>query len=299
MNANLKKFPALSKTEFRDYLHGRARAVQSVALYLAQHIDFEADDAMENVERLAANTLGYHLAEDDLKSKIVDLFQATAESLMANTDAAARLLIRKSPLPPADLKKLSDWLQQTTEKLISSDAAELLALVAAQALPLANAKSLSSVSEPTLILSMLDAWITGQSFADIQKILVNAQAKVGGDHPTAEHTVAICEDGFGYHLAMILASIVDLIEPIDVDLATRVTSLQRKVKSGLGSSSAIAFYEAGFSDRIVAQQLGKAFPKVAVRSDVRSVCRKQVDQVAKVLTQYPAYFEEVAREMRS
>lgn len=52
---------------------------------------------------------------------------------------------------------------------------------------------------------------------------------------------------------MILASITDLAEPVSQELRDSVAAVQRQVKNGLQNDQANAFYEAGFADRIVAQ----------------------------------------------
>src|SRR5262249_23572203 len=137
----------------------------------------------------------------------------------------------------------------------------------------------------------------GRPFSEVREILAAAGVRVGGDHPTSEHAVAVCEDGFGYHLAMILASIVDLVESLDPELATEIASLQRQVKNGLASAAANSFYEAGFADRVVAGALGESFPDVAHRAAVRGVCRSQFEKAELLLSAYPAYFSEVLREL--
>ncbi len=294
----LRQFPNASASEVSDYLQGRARAIQSIAMYLAQHIDFEAEDAIAAAERLAANTLGYHLADDETRPRVVELFQATVKSIQNSTDAAYRKLIKKSPLAPAALNKLSKWIEASSDKLTAAvKDGTLLPLLIEQAIPLASAKSLSSLSDATVIPTILSVWTEGQSFASIREILVKGDVRVSGDHATADHVVSICEDGFGYHLAMILASVVDLVESIEPGLVDAVTLLQRQVKNGLQTESSLAFYEAGFADRVVAQQMAEAFPKVFDRAGAKACCRKEYDAVKALLESMPEYFREVAREL--
>ncbi|MBX5192637.1 DEAD/DEAH box helicase [Rhizobium sp. NZLR3b] len=294
----LKQFPNVSASEFGDYLQGRARAIQSIAMYLAQHIDFEAEDAVAAAERLAANTLGYHLADDSIRPRVVALFQATLKSIQDNTDAAYRLLIKKSPLPPAALRKLSAWIAESTDQLAEAvKDGNLLSLVIEQAIPLASAKSLASLSDGAIIPTILAAWTEGKSFGEIRQILVKDDIRVSGDHATADHVVTICEDGFGYHLAMILVSIVDLLETIEPSLVDAVTLLQRQVKNGLQTEAALAFYEAGFADRVISQLLAEAFPHVSDRYGAKAACRDNIGEVAAFLDAYPEYFREVAQEL--
>jgi len=298
VTAVLEKYPIVSANEFRDYLAGRARAIQSIAAYLATHVDVDDPDADKKVEGLAANTLAYHLADKETREKLLRVFSAIAEKLRTNADADYRALIRKSPLPPADIKLLSAWLTANQEALIQAVAnGELLGLVVEQALPFVAAKSLRSLDAQRVVLPALKLWMSGESFAEVQTGLTAAGVKIGNSWPTAEHAVAICEDGFGYHLAMILASIADLAEAVSQDLRDAVASVQRRVKNGLASEEANAFYEAGFADRIVAQDLAAEFPGIADRLAVKKVCRTNLDAILAVLSKYPDYFVAVAMEL--
>lgn len=294
----LKQFPNVSRPEMKDYLQGRARAIQSIAMYLAQHMDFEAEDAVAVAERLAANTLGYHLADDITRPRVVALFQATVRSIQSNTDAAYRLLIKKSPLAPAALHKLSTWIENQINQLKEAvEEGTLLQLLIEQAVPLASAKTLSALSDDAIIPTILSEWIDGKSFASIREVLRNSNVRVSGDHATADHVVSMCEDGFGYHLAMILASIADLLEALEPELVDAVTLLQRQVKNGLPTEAALAFYEAGFADRVVSQMLAAAFPNVRDRAGAKATCRNNYAAVQALTGTLPAYFREVAIEL--
>jgi hypothetical protein len=110
--------------------------------------------------------------------------------------------------------------------------------------------------------------------------------------------VAICESGFGFDLAMVIASMADLMEPLNADLSADVAELQRQIKHGLKSDSALAFYEAGFADRVVAQALGAEFTYVVDRAGVRATCREELVDVGPVLDKFPSYFAAVAAEFR-
>jgi len=98
---------------------------------------------------------------------------------------------------------------------------------------------------------------------------------------------------------MVIASVSDLLEPLDEVLHEAVALLQKWVKCGLDDNACIAFYEAGFADRVVASVLGEAFPAAIDRAGVRLVCRNRPVEVDGVLAAFPAYFQSVAQEMRA
>jgi hypothetical protein len=100
----------------------------------------------------------------------------------------------------------------------------------------------------------------------------SCQEKVrdSGNRATVEDVVALRENGFGYDVAMVVASLADLTEPLDPALQGALALLQRQVKNGLTEKAALAFLEAAFADRVVATALGQAWPGVRERDGVQS-----------------------------
>ncbi len=291
--------PNISASGFRKFIEGRARAVQSIAAFLVANMTFaDGEAAVARVGELAANTLAYHLADEVTRTRLVAVFQAIANSVIENTDGNQRALIRRSPLPPATVAELQAWLGENLAALTTAAAEDrLLEAITPTILGFSTSKSIRAISDPAVIPRALAEWIAGRSFAVILAALQAAEVRVSGDHPTVEAAVSLCESGFGYDLAMVLASLADLLEPLDANLYADVALLQKQVKYGLTDSAAIAFFEAGFADRFVASMLAVAWSDVADRAGVRAVCRNEGAGVRAVLAGVPSYFTIVAAEL--
>lgn len=149
-----------------------------------------------------------------------------------------------------------------------------------------------------MITRTLRKWVAGNSYARILATLVEVDARVGGRRrrPTIEDAVALCESGFGYDVAMIVASIADLAEELDEALYNAASLLQRQIKTGLTERAALAFHEAGFADRHVAASLGLLWPLAIDRGDVRAACQQE-DVIRPALIQFPTYYTAVAAEL--
>ena len=143
----VKKFPNFKPKEFTKFVTDRARAVQSIAAYLASYVDFESDLAGERVDELARSTLAYHLADEETRQRLLAVFHAAAKAIESGADLGLVKLIRKSPLPPADVKRLSEWITANSAVLLTlgSDD-ELLGAVIGQALLHAHSAALSSIA---------------------------------------------------------------------------------------------------------------------------------------------------------
>jgi superfamily II DNA/RNA helicase len=293
----VKQYPKIAPAEFKYFMLERARVIQHIAAYLAAYVDFDADQASERIDELARNTLAYHLATEEIRENLLEVFRLTAKALSENADQDFRALIRRSPLPPADILDLQKWLkQELTDLKQLLEKGNLDQVLWRKLLPYARPKAITAISDQSLILPALNSWLNGMSFAEILKPMVLAQAKVGRFNVTVDHIVNLCEGGFGYELSMLAAAIADLLEDLDDDLHEAILVLQKRIKVGLSNVAGLAFYEAGFADRVVAARLGVAFPRAVDRAGVRSICRDEYDRASLILADYPLYFSQVLRE---
>jgi superfamily II DNA/RNA helicase len=233
VNEALELQPNISANEFRRFVEGRARAIQSIAAFLLANLTFtEEEDTATRVGELAANTLAYHLADATKREQLVAVFQLIATSILAQTDGPQRAIIRRSPLPPAAVADLQAWLAANVEALIEAAGEDRLLDVASDTiLAYTSARSIRNLSDADVLPLALAEWVGGRSYAAIHDLLVRRKVRVSGDGATVEDAVALCENGFGYDAAMVVASLADLAEPIDAVLHGALALLQRKVKT--------------------------------------------------------------------
>lgn len=300
VDAALAVQPNISRTDFRRFIEERARAVQTIAAFLVANMTFaEGEDAPERIAELAANTLAYHLAGADTKPRLIEVFRAIGESIAANTDGDQRAVIRRSPLPPAAVAELRTWLSDNLAALQAAVAeGRLFEEVAPVAIRFASSRKITTITNQDVIPRALREWVAGNSYAQILATLQAVNARIGGRlrRPTVEDAVALCESGFGYDVAMIVASIADLAEEVDDALYNAASLLQRQIKTGLTERAQLAFHEAGFADRHVAAFLGLLWPLATDRGDVRAVCQQE-EFIRPALIQFPSYFIAVAAEL--
>ena len=300
VDAALAVEPNIGRADFRRFIEGRARAVQNIAAFLIANMTFaEGEDAAERIAELAANTLAYHLADDETKPRLVDVFRAIGSSIANNTDGDQGAVIRRSPLPPAAVAELRTWLVENLAALQAAVAENrLLDEIVPVALRFASSRKITSITNQDVIPRTLHEWVAGASYARVLAILVEVDARIGGRQrrPTVEDAVALCEGGFGYDVAMIVASIADLAEELDEALYDASSLLQRQIKTGITERAALAFHEAGFADRHVAAFLGLLWPLATDRGGVRAVCQQEA-VIRPALIQFPSYFTAVAAEL--
>jgi hypothetical protein len=200
-------------------------------------------------------------------------------------------------LPPAAVAELKAWLTENLEELQAAVMENrLFAAISPLALRFATSRAIQAISVKHMIPRALQDWVAGRSFAVIFQTLADAKARVGRDHITVEDAVALCENGFGYDVAMIAASIADLTDGLDDGLHAGASLLQKQIKYGLTERAAIAFHEAGFADRHVASLLGAVWGDVVDQASVRAACQQE-EVMRAVLAHIPTYFVGVAAEI--
>jgi len=289
----------ISAAQFRTFIEERAHAVQQIAGFLVANLDFADPAADDRVIELATNTLAYHLADDVVRAALIEVFRMIAASIRDRADGDLQGHIRRSPLPPAVVAELQVWATANVDRI--NDAAldgTLLDVVGEAVLPHASDGSIRKLTDRAVLPQLLAAWADGRTYHALLAMLEQARVRVSNRTPTIEDAVSLGEGGFGYDVAMLVAAITDLVEPIDGNAHMALSVLHKRVKYGLTLPSAIAMYEAGFADRVVASTLGMLWPDATDRARVRAVCRAADGGIAEALQAFPAYFTMVAEELR-
>jgi superfamily II DNA/RNA helicase len=299
VSSTIASFPLVSEREFRAFLNGSARAVQSITSYLLAHMTFLEAALSETVQALASNTLAYHLADAATKPQVVALFQGIAGAIATNAGTEElRAVIRKSPLPPATVARIRSWLTEHSVQLTQlTQPEQLLSAIFPVISSELSATVLRSLSTQEVVPQILSMWIAGRAFHEIHTFLFDQDVRFSGDRITIDDVVAIRESAFGYDLAMIVATMADLTEESVAALSGVLGFLQRQIKSGLPSASAISIYESGFSDRPLAQAMALTMPAVTQRWEVRGALVGAAQPVRVLLATYPSYFGYVLDEL--
>jgi hypothetical protein len=155
------------------------------------------------------------------------------------------------------------------------------------------------MSKPDHALVVGQMWFDERSYEEIYAELRKHDVRIGGNHRhvSVDDVVDMCENGLGYEMAMLVVTMTDSVEGQADALHRELALLQRRLKCGLDSESALAFFEAGFADRKVAGVLGAAFSDVTNKHQARATVRASADKIIKILQPYPSYFRSVFEEI--
>ena len=138
--------------------------------------------------------------------------------------------------------------------------------VSSVSISLIGSKSIKAISPPDVIDASVKLWMDGSPISDIYDFLQASDANIGRRKIKMEDVVSLCENGFSYDLALIVATLADLVKLRDPDISHLLAEVHSRLRCGVPDRCSRIFYNAGFADRVVCQVLGAKFPGVLSRA---------------------------------
>jgi len=292
-----------------DQVALKMRLISAVENYLMAHWIDNSDEPEGNyVDELAMETLAYFLAEDSQQDEIVGLFRLLAENIAQKVpEAQRRNAFGKTLYGVQNCLDVEEWVKHHLDTLVlcgGSD--ELLAALWPLIARNVQNNTFKRCTPKSLLQDLALRWLQGEPFAALLNLLGTEGARIGTGrrprYPTIDHVVDICENALSYHGTLLVGAVVELVEIVRFegkeDLIRLLQALQKQLKYGLPSSSAITFYELGFADRIVSMELGSTIAaEVSNREEIDSGIRENEQAIREILEKYPRYFTRVLDEL--
>ena len=270
-----------------------------IASYLSRgDIGFQATP-----EEIAMETLGYFLASEEEKKKIVDIFTRIQE------------YIRE--LPAEDVKKLSQtsigifqgkvllkWTREEVEALIRIETdSEIIENVIPKILGMTTTTVIKNFIDRAWLKDICELWISGQSYAAILQFCQGNEIQIlyrgKPSNMRIEDIVQICDKVFAYENLLPIAAIQTFLADFeDFNEELLFTLFSKKMKYGLPNILSIMVYELGFSDRYIAQLISASLPTgTRTKNEIRIFLRRNKEDFRSILENYPSYFKSVLEIM--
>lgn len=213
---------------------------------------------------LARGTLAYHLATEEERGDIEWLFQAIAAHIQTKVASAKhRKAYSRTLFGVRTSLVIHEWTRSHFEELVSAGNDELLLerIWPMLAVGISNSR-FRKCSQPKSLVELALRWIRGDSPVRLLKFLVSADVRFGGGdrprRPNLDHVVELCENALGFEGVMVLAAIIEALrleDHGDDAVVGQLEILQKRLKYGLATQTAIVLHEIGFADRVVASDL--------------------------------------------
>lgn len=289
-------------------LQRKRAAIEAVESFLMNyHPDDEEAEMVERAKTLAAATFAYSLADEEERHELEEVFAYVAEHLDTRVpDSETQNRYGKNLLGVDFSVKIDEWVAANDFELGDCDSDDSLFETVWKLLrPVTANSDLIKLHPAEAAKDIALRWIRGEPYHQIKDALDKKSALIQhetrGDKITYDTIVSMCEQAFSFEFCLHLAAIKESYgahkggegltpkQEADFDL------LLKRLKYGLPSLSAIAYFEAGFADRVIAQALTEIQNRWSVLSayDAKRALRRNKIAANLLLDEMPAYYRSV------
>ena len=268
-------------------------------------LSFESNEEKlteSNAIVLAEGTLAFYLADEEKKEQLRLLFKILADNIITNMkDSESRIVYGKTFYGIHDSQVILKWLSEYSDKLIvAENNNEIIETLWEIMKNYIRNKSFNKFNKPDILLEMVKKWVSGCSFSEIYQFSKDNDCKLGyGTRPRKikiENIVDIFEGGIAYDASLFvstLAEFTNLLERNDkIKLFNILQFFQKHLKYGLPTKTAIALYEMGFADRVIAQDLALSLGLISIeKQKIIEELKKNKEKSQEVMAKYPSYFQ--------
>lgn len=286
-------------------LRRRRKELATLESYLmANRGNASFEDFAAGTERLASATLAYHLADEDTKPEIVALFTSVADYVeRVQPSPVQQLSYSKTLLGVDNAMFIEKWVNANRQTLLELKTnQEWLNVLWQLFSDLTDDKFFHSVEPDSIVRMMASMWIEGSPYSTLIANAVSVSAtKPWGEEQrrrlTDDDIVGFFEHTISFDCSLIVAAVSQFLfgdEALDLEEAQPLQLLQKSLKYGLPNRMIISCHEAGFADRVLAQQLCERLREAGYAGETfSSAIDEHRDIIEAVLSEYPSYFSSV------
>ncbi len=271
---------------------------------MAHWDDSESGMPEGRAAELARGTLAYYLGDEEKQGQVVNTFAFLAANIQrAVPEASRRAAFGKTLYGVARCRALEGWVMRYSDRIAAcANHGDLLSTIWPLFPWAINSSVFDRITPQEPLTELALGWIQGRPLHELHSTLIEAGVKLRYGQTRrklqVDHVADVCENALAYGgmlLVGALVEIVGLIHPVGEEgLVGKLTELQKRLRYGLPSTAAIALYELGFADRVVAMELSQLPGLSALEGkDAMRGALQSESGVRELLSPYPAYFRSV------
>lgn len=246
-------------------------------------------------------TLGYTLADEEIKQQLTDLFNVIEKFIRDNiSDSDRKHTYGRTLFGINEAQSIESWYNENISRLRETKSTdELLDAIW-------DLLHLTVCSEASLKLtnieefkSLIYAWIMGEPYCRLLKLFSSNDIKLIWGRQRRKITIDKVVDVFYNKIAFEGCKVINALYEFasqnaieNDDLMRLLLLLQKQLKYGLTNECSIVLYELGFCDRVIAQDLQVNLNlKGNDKPMLIHAIRANVDAAKQIISEYPAYFQ--------
>lgn len=280
-SAILERYPSKTNNNIAESVKFRKRTMEAIENHLCfVFSNDENTDRQAIASEICKETLAYFMANDDEKVLLERIFDVIA--LKISDFDYSQLKNYARTMIGIDLSlQIEKWIAEnhlTQQNYTNEQLVEMI---------------ISFFQETHMLKKGT------KCFADICQMWLDGCSFVGMYESTSlpiADPEDICNKSISYELSFFVGSIIDIIEISDEDIVNPLPNLlrlQRRLKYGVKTETAVSICEKIFNDRFLANLLADEIGHDAIETNsIVGVIQSHKDDILDILSAYPTYFSE-------
>ncbi|EKD8217472.1 DEAD/DEAH box helicase [Listeria innocua] len=305
---NSSNFPD-KLSDFNFELQRILDILKDVENYIIYFVKYFNDSNLDFTNMVTQQTLGYHLASDSEKEKLVELFEVIKTSSLSFTEDELSLY-SVSSLGFDNSKVFSLWISENIESIgQASSEIDLINVIFPQLMMFTDNTIIDRIDDSSIFTHICELWIQGQSYYDILVYCTDNQFQITKRNNLVsfmlQDVIEICDNLLSYGTILPLNGIVTFMDNSENDSTIHlIKGLQKKIRYGLPSSLSINIFELGFSDRTIAQIMAQIIddssfftPTSISKKRTKELIRQNRQELEVALRDLPQYFLDILKKI--
>jgi len=288
----------------RRQINSKIEIISSIESYLMAYWDeYNISSVMEydGIDIITRETLAYSLSDENQKGQLIELFRLLAKNVTEKiTTTEKRISFGKTLLGVQDILDVENWTKTNKDILIDSNSYDELLEKIWPILYQKSTNNIKKIVPNKFAFDLTLSWINGFKYSELLNTVKGAKTQYGKQLRliNQEFIIDICQNTYSYGITLFIAAICEVLNleenELYDELIENLNTLQKMIKYGLHDQLAIAFYEIGFADRVIAIDLATNFDHFpTIKSDLIEQIKYEKDNIFHLLEKYPSYYEKV------
>lgn len=276
-----EKYPKKNAGNIVETLKARKSILETIENHLCFVFSTDENtDKQEVAARLCKNTLAYFMANDEEKSLLEKIFNVITLKI-GGLDHSQVQKYAKTMIGIDLSLQIEKWVAENclTQQNYSNE--QMLEMLISFFLETHTLKKGTDI-----FADICQMWLSGCLFVEMHERTALAIADIE----------EICSKSVSYELGFFVGNIIDVIEIRDEDIVNPLRTLlllQRRIKYGVKTETAVSICEKIFNDRFLANLMAEKLGHGAITTDkIVSAVKAHKDDMLEVLSTYPIYFSE-------
>lgn len=280
----IKKYPEKNTDYYYDNIHNEVALRKNVILQIENYLcmvysNSNATDEKSFALEICKSTLAYSLANDEEKTLLEKVFIRIEEKILGlSTNKIANYALSMIGIDMSE--KIEAWIikNQLTDKIFSES--ELMDLVKCFFMETHTIRKCKDDFS-----AICNLWIEGKTPFEINTITDNDMNDIDD----------VCSKQISYELSFFIGNIRDLLADntglFKEELEEQLSIIQKKVKYGVPSLTALSICEKVFNDRLLAVKISDVLEDDDISEDeIITSLQQRKENIEELLNDYPEFF---------